>query len=90
MSGKEWAFNHDTETVYETIGVSEEWVDKVVEEIQIGCIKTKNQVELMEYAINRVQPKNEVEALYLGFMVGVIYLKKKMEQNPLSAMLAAL
>lgn len=46
---------------------------------------------IMEVAINAAQPQNEVEAMYIGFLVSDIIQKfKAFQENPAAAILAAL
>lgn len=74
---KKYAFNHDTNLLYETIGITEERFDQLqdaAKETVIAAFFTEENIsdtgDAIEMLINKGQPENEVEALLLGYMYG--------------------
>ena len=74
---KKYAFNHDTNLLYETIGITEERFDQLqdaAKETVIAAFFTEKNVsdagDAIEMLVNKGQPENEVEALLLGYMYG--------------------
>ena len=74
---KKYAFNHDTNLLYETIGITEERFDQLqdaAKETVIAAFFTEKNIsdtgDAIEMLINKGQPENEVEALLLGYTYG--------------------
>ncbi len=74
---KKYAFNHDANLLYETIGITEErfgQLQDAAKETVIAAFFAEKNIsdtgDAIEMLINKGQPENEVEALLLGYMYG--------------------
>ena len=88
---QKFAFNNDAEYLSVSLGISDDRNTEIFEIVKESFRINQNPSSLMEAAINAAQPKNHVEAMYLGFVVSDILNKfKEFGQNPLAKLLEAL
>ena len=76
-----YAFRNDLEHINDNLGISHERNKEIAKQCEIALIEGEGGISLaIEYALNKLQPKNMVEAMYIGFM-----MKAKIDfQNPLA------
>ena len=82
-----YAFNHDTNQLTVAFGISEERFEEIVKGIQHAKIDADNVLETFENALNKLDPKNMVEAAFIGFSIAKIY---EVESSPLARFLMAM
>ncbi len=88
---KKYAFIHEAEHVSESLGISEKRNQEIFDHVKEAFRENNSPSTIMEAAINAAQPQNDVEAMYIGFVVSDITQKfKAFQENPVAAMLAAL
>lgn len=78
---KKYAFNHDGQNMEEALGLQPGDSKRFVKEVQKVWIDADDTVHFFEIAINRVQPKNEVEAMYLGYCLGILAQTRQMQSS---------
>lgn len=76
-----YAFRNDLEHINDNLEISDRWHMEIVKTCEISLIEGEGRVtDSIEYALNKLQPKNMVEAMYIGFV-----LKARIDfQNPLA------
>lgn len=76
-----YAFRNDLEHINDNLGISDERHKEIAKQCEIALIEGEGRLSnSIEYALNELQPKNMVEAFYIGFM-----LKAKIDfQNQLT------
>lgn len=82
-----YAFNHETDQLTVALGISEKRFDEIVRSIRHAKIDSNNVLELVELSMNALQPKNEVEAMFIGFSIAKI---EEVENNPIARLLASM
>ena len=88
---KKYAFIHEAEHISESLGISEKRHQEIFHDVKEAFRENDPPSMIMEAAINAAQPKNDVEAMYIGFVVSDIIQKfKAFQENPAAAILAAL
>lgn len=72
-----YAFNHDTQKINEAMGIDEQRSDELLSASKkavfaafVSDDKINDTVKMIELCINEGQPKNIVEALFMGFHLG--------------------
>ena len=80
-----YAFNHDSNDLLEAFGFTEEHMIKMAKTVLKAQIDGETQLDTMEISMNEVDPKNMVEAMYLGYIIGMRYgTLQARKENPLS------
>lgn len=76
-----YAFRNDLEHINDNLGISDSRNKEIAKQCEIALIEGEGCISpALEYALNKLQPKNMVEAMYIGFM-----MKAKIDfQNPLA------
>ena len=66
---EKYAFNHDTNELTTAMGISEERFDEIVKTIRHAQIDGDNVLETIEITLNKLDPKNIVEAMFIGYSI---------------------
>lgn len=66
----EYKLNHDGKTMVEALNMDEPRFDEIATEAKIAGIRGNNMVEVFEIALNAAQPKDIIEAVLLGYVLG--------------------
>ena len=89
-----YAFNHDTNKIDECLGIGDEQSKKLLEAAKhsvIAAFLTDDSIDdagkMIEMCINLGQPKNVVEAIFLGFHLGRGEAKMIQLQGKMSALM---
>jgi len=65
-----FAFLHDEERVNENLGISDRRHVEIVKQCEIALIEGDGSIpKALEWAMNKLEPKNLVEAMYIGFVM---------------------
>jgi len=82
-----YAFLTDTESFNEALGIPEKRFKEIVKTCRIAIVEGENKVSALEYAMNKVDPKNTVEAAFLGYVLCSVL---DAEISPLKAIVAVM
>lgn len=68
---KKYGFRNDLEHLSENLGISDERHVEISKACHVAVAECGQEgvPAMLEYTMNRVQPKNEVEAAYVGFVL---------------------
>ena len=65
-----FAFLHDEEHLNDNLGISDKRHVEIVKQCEISLIETEGSIsQALEWAMNKLEPKNLVEAMYIGFVM---------------------
>lgn len=68
-----YAFLNEHEHVNDNLGISDERHKEMIKSCRVALIESDdNCCTAMEIVMNKIQPKNMVEALYLGFVLRTV------------------
>ena len=82
-----YAFLNDKESLNEALGIPEARFNEIVKVCRIAIIEGDSKVSSLEYAMNKVEPKNMVEAAFLGYALCTVI---DAETSPLKAIFAVM
>jgi hypothetical protein len=86
---EKWAFNHDTNTLYETVGMEESRIDEIINSMRHAAIESKTQGQLLENTLNFSKPQNLTDVIIAAFCAGVCHGQNR-HQNPLKRLFQSL
>lgn len=90
---KRYAFNFDSDKLQVVFGLPEDYPKRVKKAIEHAAIDQSGTAEMLEEVMNKLQPKNTVEAAYIGYVLGgwtMIKLQEKEAMSVLDSIIDAL
>jgi len=85
-----FAFNHDEENLPLCMGIEEHRSDEIIKAARVQHIEAANVLELFEATINIVNPKDKVEAMYLGYVVAKVLELNRSQSGGIMQLLSML
>lgn len=86
MQKRNWAFDHDGHNWPTVIGMTEERSDEIIKTVRHELIDCDTLCYAAEAAFNKIQPQNEVEALYIGYVLGKANAMSQHGASPFAAL----
>lgn len=86
----EYAFNHDAGNLHGGLGIDEKRIDAIIKHANAAYHLEDDVVHSMERLLNEAQPANIVEAIAMGYALGMIKGRETANQNQLAQLLSGL
>ena len=84
-----YAFNHDSDKLQEIFGLPDGYPQAVKKAVQHAAIDNAGTGAIMEDVLNRMKPKNTVEAAYIGYAVGTWIVLEYQKRAAISVVIAS-
>lgn len=69
---RRYAFNHEAgDKITDILGLSPDYPERVQKAIEHAAIEHDNSGHMLEEIMNKIRPKNTVEAAFVGYCLGI-------------------